>query len=54
MNSKVQGLQAIAFSVVIVNYEHTKPTIGLKESLGVKFKEDKCSELCLKLRFQSD
>ena len=53
MNSKVQGLKAIAFSNVIVNDKHTKPTIGLKESVGFKFKEGKCSELRLKLRFQS-
>ena len=28
-----------AFSVVTVKDEHTKPTIGSKESVGVKFKE---------------
>ena len=30
-----------AFSVVTVNDEHTKPTIGSKESVGVKFREGK-------------
>ena len=50
----VQGFQAIAFSVVTFNHEHTKPTIGLKESAGVKFKEGICVQLCLKLRFESD
>ena len=51
---KVQGLQAIAFSVVTVNDEHTKPTICLKESVGVRFKEGICAESCLTLWFESD
>ena len=48
----VQGLQEFAFSFVTVNDEHTK--LGLKESVGVKFKEGICAELCLKLCFKSD
>ena len=51
---QVQGLLAIAFSVVTVDDEHTKLTIGLKESVGVKFKEGVCTDLCLKLRFESN
>ena len=35
----VQGLQAIAFSVATINDEHRKRKIGLKECVGVKFKE---------------
>ena len=48
----VQGLQAFAFSVVIVNDEHREPRF--KESVGVKFKEGICAEWCLKFRFESD
>ena len=49
MEQEVQGLEAFPFSIVTVNDEHTKPTIGSKESVGVKFKEGICAELCLKL-----
>ena len=51
---EVQGLQAFVFSVVTVNDEQTKPMTDLKESVGVKFKEGICAELCLKLWFKSD
>ena len=54
LKQEVQGLQAFAFSAVTVNYGHTKHTIGSKESVGVKFKEGICAELCLKLWFESD
>ena len=50
---QVQRLQAIAFSVVTVNDKHSKPTIGSKENIGVKFKEGICAKLCLKLQFES-
>ena len=49
-----QGLQAIVFSVVTVNDEHTKPTVGSKESVWVKFKAGIYAEMCLKLWFESD
>ena len=54
MEQEVQGLQAFPFSVVTVNDEHTKPKIDSKDSVGVKFKEGICAELCLKLCFESD
>ena len=38
-------------SVVTVKDGDTKPNIGLKESVGVKFKSSICTQLCLKLRF---
>ena len=44
----VQGLQALAFCVVTVNDGHTEP------SAEVKYKDGICSELCLKLWFDSD
>ena len=31
-----------------------EPTMGLKESVGVTFKQDICAEFCLKLWFDSD
>ena len=43
---QVQGLQAFAFSIVTINNKHAKPRS--KESVGVKFKEGICAELCLK------
>ena len=49
MQKEVEGLQALVFSVVTVNDEHTKPTVGSKESVVVKFKEGICTELCLRL-----
>ena len=52
MRAPDQGLQTIAFSVVTVNDEHTKPTIGSKESVGVKFKKGICAKLCLKLWYE--
>ena len=54
MEQEVQGLQAFPISVVTVNDEHTKPKIDSKESVGVKFKEGICAELCLKLCFEGD
>ena len=45
---------SVSFSVVTVNDEHTKPTIGSKESAGVKLKEGICVKLRLKLWFESD
>ena len=54
MNSKSKDFKQLLFSVVTFNDEHTKPTIGLKESVGVKFKEGICAQLCLKLQFESD
>ena len=30
------------------------PNLGLKESVGVKYKDDICAKLCLKLWFESD
>ena len=44
---EVQGLQAFAFPVEIVNDEHVNQ--DSKENLGVKFKESVCIKLCLKL-----
>ena len=49
----VQELRAFAFCVVTVNAKHTKP-IRSKGSLGVKYKDDICTELCLKIWFESD
>ena len=46
----VQILKAFAFCVVNFNIEHTKPTF--KRKLRDKFKDDICTELCLKLWFQ--
>ena len=51
MNSKSRGFKQLFFSVVTVKDGHTKPNIGFKESLGVKFKSSMCTQLCLKLRF---
>ena len=45
MKEGVQGLQALAFCVVTVNYE--LQNLSSKESLGVKFKDGICTELCL-------
>ena len=45
-------MQAFIFSVVTVNDEHEN--LDWKESLGVKFKDDICVEVCLKLWFESD
>ena len=49
---EVQGPQAFAFSVVTVNYEHTKPRF--KRKRRVKFKVGIPAELCLKVWFKSD
>ena len=39
----VQGLQAFAFCLLTVNDEHAK------QSVGVKYKDGICAELCLKI-----
>ena len=49
---EVQGLQAFVPPVVTVNDEVRN--LGLKESVGVKFKEGICAKFCLKLWFESD
>ena len=54
MQQEVQGQQTFNFSVATVDDEHTKSTGVSKESVGAKFKEGACAELCLKLLFESD
>ena len=53
MNSKSRDYKQL-LSVVTVNDEHEKPTMGSKESVGIKFKEVICPELCVKFWFESD
>ena len=48
----LQVLQALAFCVENVGDEHMKHR--LKKSLGIKFKDGICAELCLKLWCESD
>ena len=44
----VHRLEAFAFCILTVNDKHTK------QSIGVKYKDDICAELCLKLSFESN
>ena len=46
----VQGLKAFPFCVVTVNGDHPKPRF--KRKRRVKYNDDICAELCLKLRFE--
>ena len=49
--AKSQGLEAFAFCVVTVN---NIPNLGSKRGVGVIYKDDLCTELRLKLWFESD
>ena len=49
--ARSQGLEAFAFCVVTVN---NIPNLGSKRSVGVIYKDDLCTELRLKLWFESD
>ena len=49
--TRSQGLEAFAFCVVTVN---NIPNLGSKRSVGVIYKDDLCTELRLKLWFESD
>ena len=49
--TRSQGLQAFAFCVVTVN---NIPNLGPKGKVGVIYKDDLCTELRLKLWFESD
>ena len=53
MNSKSRDYERL-LSVVTINDEHAKPTIGSEEGMGITCKDGIYAELCLKLWFESD
>ena len=53
MNREPKDYKHFPFCVVTLNDQHTKPRFKNK-LVQVKFKECMCTELCLKLWFESD